>query len=200
MARAIADAVPSIIPRDGRSIAMAMSAPDEGEAGEPEVSAQPPLDRSTFVYVEARKGIDGEQYFGNCGSCENFVPEAYGRGAFRGARCQLFGSNFPISDDDGCDRWAPWPDGVPCQHCVGHAAEKVVAGSRGSVSPWSVGYAADERRVCSTCRQYDSAESECEFFACLNAALPNIFALDTKIVTPAKCAAWSAIPEPDDNG
>lgn len=202
MVRTVADGPMPAMLRPGPSMAVALTTPEreEDEAREPEIAAEPPLDRSVFAYMQARKGIDAEQYFGNCASCQNFVPEAFGRGAFRGARCQLFGSNFPISDDDGCNHWMPWPDGTPCDHCVSHAAQEMVAGCRGSVSPWAAGYAVDKRRVCATCRQFDAEESECRFFEHLNQTCSTVFMLDTKIVAPAKCSAWSAIPEMNDDG
>jgi len=197
--RTIADGPMPALPRPGPSMAVALATPErEEDEAEPEIAAEPPLTRAAFAYMEARAGLDGPGYFAACANCSHFVPESFMRGAVRGDRCQLFGSNFPISDDDGCNSYMPWPDGTPCQHCVSHAAEKMVAGCRGSVSPWSVGYAANTRRVCATCRQFDAEESECRFFERLNETCPSVFMLDTKITPPARCSAWSAIPEMDD--
>lgn len=195
----IADMLPIPARGPAMSMAQAMTAPEEpeNEAGEPEIEAVPRLDRSVFAYMEARKGIDGEQYFGACGSCQNFVAEAYMRGAVRGARCAILGSNMTVNDDSSCDRWLPWPDGQPDSGCIAEMADGMVAGCRGSTSPMAVGFLWDKRKVCTTCRQFEGAESECSFFECLNQTCPSLFMLDTNIVTPAKCSAWSEIPTPE---
>lgn len=191
----IADMIPMPAPRAVQSMAISMtSPPTDVEAAEPEVESVPPLSRAAFGYLEARPGVDGSEYFASCASCQHYVAEAFGRGAFRGDRCALFGSNFPVSDDDGCNRWAPWSDGQPDSDCIAEMAEGMVAGCRGSLSPWGAGYAPDKHRVCSTCAHFDGEESSCEFFGCLNEALPKLFAIEEKVTLPARCNGWSEIP------
>lgn len=179
------------------TIAEMFTAPAEKEADEPEIEAEPRLDRSTFLYLEGRKGIDGEGYFGCCASCENFIPESQMRGAVRGDRCKLLGAQFPINDDSGCNFYAPWPTGRPCDGCLAHHAEKMIRGERGSVMPMAAGFVFGQRRVCTTCRQYDFEAKECRFFEELNEKLPALFDLNKAIVTPAKCTAWTAPAEND---
>lgn len=193
MARSIAEG--PVAPRGlaTRSLAQAAVAVPE-EAKERAVAAEPRLDRSAFLYMEPRPGIDGAGSFAQCAACQHFVPEAMMRGAVRGDRCSLFGSTFPITDDDSCGLFAPNPDGRPCEHCEVHAAEEMISGMRASASPYQVGYVSDQKVRCMNCRQFDAENSECEFFGELNEKLPALFACDEKVKADGCCNAWAAYP------
>lgn len=184
------------------SIAQSMAQPvvDE-EAGEKPVAAEPRMDRSAFLYRERREGIEGPSYAGQCGSCMHFISEALMRGAVSGNRCELFGSNFPVADDDKCHLQVPWPDGKPCDRCLAHAAEEMVEGCRGSIDPWLAGYRMNIKPRCEYCRFYDVAEKECEMLEELNAKVPLVFDLNIKVKPDAKCNLFTSPPPPEmDNG
>lgn len=161
------------------------------------VEAVPRLDRSVFVYLEPREGIDGTTSFCQCASCSNFIPESFMRGAVRGDRCGLFGSNFPVDDDDSCNLYTPWADGRPCDDDVAEAADDMVSGCRGSVRPYDVGFLSDVNVRCGNCRQFDYVTKTCAFFAKLTAEQPGLFMLEPTVNIDGCCDAWSEIPPPE---
>jgi len=197
MAKTIFDAPP---PRPGRSLKPYLAAPEPMEPAEKEVAAEPRLTRAVVGYLEPREGIDGLSYYNQCASCVAFIPEGMMRGAVRGARCAKFDSDFPVTDDSGCNLYTPTPDGKPCGHCAEHAAEKVIKGQRGSVSPWTVGFVRDKKRRCETCRQFEFGEGdagpECSLMEAMNEALPAVFQMEAKVKPGAKCDMWCDYPEP----
>jgi hypothetical protein len=173
------------------------SSPVDNEAAEAPVAAEPRLTRSVFLYRERREGIDGPSYAGQCGGCMHFISEAMMRGAVSGNRCELFGSSFPVADDDECHMQMPWPDGKPCDRCLGHAAEEMIEGSRGSVSPYAVGYCQNTKPRCEYCRFFDAAEEECEAMESLNEKAPLLFDLNTSVEVGGKCNLFCSFPEPE---
>jgi hypothetical protein len=173
-------------------------APADNEAAEPAVAAEPRLTRSVFLYLEPREGIDGKDYFGLCGSCRNFVPEAMMRGAVRGNRCAILGSNMPITDDSFCRVYIPTNDGQACDDCQSHAAEEMIEGQRGAVNSWDVGYVQDDTGRCSDCRHFEIGENECAMFEALNEKLPAVFDLNCEVKPGAKCSLWTDEPPPMD--
>ena len=180
-------------------LAHAFQAPPAAEEkGEPEVAAEPKITRSALLYLEPREGIDGKEYFALCGSCQNFIPEAKMRGAVRGNRCSLLGSNFPVTDDSFCRAYMPNSDGQACSHCQDHAAEEMIEGQRGAVSAWDVGYVPDETGRCSDCRHFDAVESECEMFEELNEKLPAVFDLNCEVKPCGRCTLWCDEPPDQD--
>lgn len=177
------------------------------EATEPKVEAVPKLRRSALGYLEPRQGLDGLQYFGQCSSCQSFVPEAAMGGAVRGSRCALFGADFPVTDDDCCDRWLGWASGIPCAAVVEFNAGEVRKGLRQAVAPWDVGYKSDETCQCKNCVFADRGDpmkprppgvAECEAFQDLNERAPNLFELDTAINLNGGCNLWTEPPDDDD--
>lgn len=188
-------------------IAAASAAPTSApeEDNEKPIAAVPLLGREVFLYMEPRDGLDGASEFGTCAACENFIPENAMRGAVRGDRCKLFGSDYPVDDPDTCGLWAPWPGGKACDGCVTHGAGEMIMGMRGSVSPYDVGYKSGMSLVdtmssstrCSSCRQFDFADSECEFFEELNEKLPAVFACEVKVKSGGACNAWARFPDPE---
>lgn len=182
-------------PSLGKTIAqsaIAQQAADDAQRteGEEPVTADPKYDRSTFVYLEPREGIDGPDDFCQCISCQNFVPERAMRGVTAGNRCVMFGSSFPVEAYASCTLYAPWPQGKPEEWCISHEATHMMDGCRGSVTPGAAGYI-NARVQCHRCRQFDEMEKECELYECLNAALPNIFALNETVDRHGCCDAWN---------
>jgi hypothetical protein len=190
--------------KPARSTSIAESvgpSPVDNEAAEAPVAAEPRLTRSVFLYRERREGIDGPSYAGQCASCINFVPESAMRGAVSGNRCGLFGSNFPIADDDACFLHVPWPDGQPCDECLAHGADEIVEGARGSVEPYAVGYHCNVKPRCEYCRFFDAAEEECEAMESLNEKAPLLFDLNTSVEVGGKCNLFTVpLPPEMDNG
>lgn len=187
-------------PRRARAAYRPIAAPDLDEAAEKEVAADPKLTRSVIGYFEPREGIDGKDYFNRCGSCTAFVPEAMMNGAVRGARCDKFGSDFPVSDDDGCNLYTPWPDGKPCVEDQEEAGEAMISGQRASVSPWDANYVQGKKRHCITCR-HSSFDADGKLMTCglleeMNESVPAVFALDATIKPGAKCDLWTPVPPP----
>ena len=191
-------------PKAARTPSIAESvgpAPTDNEANEAPVAAEPRLTRAVFLYRERREGIDGPSYAAQCASCINFIAESAMRGAVSGNWCQLFGSDFPIADDDACFMHAPWPDGQPCDGCIAHGADEIVEGTRGSVSPYQVGYRSDVKPRCEYCRHFDRGELECEAMESLNEKMPLLFDLDTSVKVGGKCNLFTPFPPPEmDNG
>ena len=198
MAKTIFDAPE---PRQGRAGAAYIAAPEPMEPVEKEVAAEPRLGRAVVGYLEPRAGIDGPEYFNRCGSCVSFIPEAMMNGAVRGARCSVLGSDFPISDDDGCNLWIPYPDGKPCSEEQEEAGEEMVAGRRGSISPWDAGYKADCRRQCAVCRhsEYDIEGKvlTCGLLEEMNETLPTVFDMETVVKPGGRCDLWTPMPPPE---
>lgn len=194
MARTVADGyMPRLAPSG--VMALAMTKP-EVEAGEPELEAVPRIGRAAFLYLEPRPGLDGAGYFAQCASCSSFVPEAFGRGAFRGARCALFGSSMPVTDDSSCGLFTPWASGMPCDEIVACNAGQIAGGLRAAVTPTDAGYVADTKVRCRNCRFVDmegdgTGAPECEFFEHLNKTCPSLFMLDTKVALDGCCNAWT---------
>ena len=183
---------------------VAVDATTAAAAATPEtkVAAEPKLDRACLVYLEPREAIDGKSYFGQCAACSSFIPESTMRGAVRGDRCALFGAQFPITDDDSCHLWTPWPDGRPDEKRLGHNGEAMVRNAPAAVQPYNVGYRAEEKVRCAFCRHYEYESKTCQLMAALNAALPDVFALDDQVKPGGKCDLWTppAPPEETSNG
>lgn len=165
------------------------------EKAEPPVKCEPRLGRDAVLYQEPRPGLDGVQYFGACGSCRNFIPETAMRGAVAGARCALFGSTMPITDDASCNLYVAWGAGTPDDDIVEENAECIVGGVRGVVSPWSVGYS-EVKSKCSNCASFDAEHMGCELFECLTECQPNIWLLDPNVKADGVCNLWNAEPPP----
>jgi hypothetical protein len=174
--------------------------PSQKAEGEEPVVAAPRLGRDVFLYMEPRPALDAPASFAQCASCCNFIPDLQMHGAVRGDRCLLFGTNFPITDDDSCNLYVPWPAGDPCKGCVAHGAEELIGGMRASVKPFDVGYVADTKVTCKRCRQFDFVDSACEAMEELNRKLPQMFDLDEKVSADGCCSMWSAIPLEDPMG
>lgn len=191
MARSLAQ-VGYRAPRPAVTQSLAQSS-EQLEREEPPLEAEPKLGRDVVLYMEPRPAIDGAGSFGQCANCANFIPEISMRGAIRGDRCALFGSNFPIGGNDSCGLFVAWPAGKACDECIDHAAEDMIAGLRGSVSPYEVGYVANTSVRCGNCRFFDWAESECEMLEGLNTSLPDVFACDTSVKASGCCNLFCAI-------
>lgn len=167
------------------------------EPNEPAVEAVPRITREAFGYLEPRPGIDGLQYFGNCGSCQSFVSEAAMTGAVIGSRCIKFGSRFPVSDDDHCNRYEPWASGIPCEAVTMFYAGEIRKGAAASVSSWEAGYKAKTCVQCNACRFFDASQSpsgvdgECEAMEELNEQSPKLFNLLSSVKSRAWCSMWT---------
>ncbi len=172
------------------------------EPKEPPVEAVPRISREAFGYLEPRPGIDGKSYHGACGACQNFVPEAAMTGAVYGSRCVLFGSSFPITDDDSCNRWVGWAAGAPCDHVTAFNAAEIRRGLPGALSPYQVGYRSKCPTQCRTCRFGDGLDPEtppgkleCEIMEDMQEKAPLLFALETTVDPWGGCNLWSEKPQ-----
>lgn len=152
-----------------------------------------PYDRSVFLYMEPRVGVDGPRYFAQCASCVNYIPEGAMNGAVFGDRCALFGSDFPITDDSSCGLYAPNPTGVACEERVECNADEVKDGCKSSVDPWTAGYVRDENVRCSNCFNFDYETAKCKMFARLNAAAPDKWVLTEDVKAGACCNGWQKL-------
>lgn len=176
----------------------------QAEEGEPEVIAEPRLMSEALNYMAPRKGIDAPGDFRACSACASFIPERAFHAATRGNRCKILGS-FPVEPHANCNRFNPWPTGKPIEHVIEANALCCLNGSAAAMSPITAGYCEDKdhNHQCRSCAHYDflgepdNPGPECDFFECLNEALPKIFNTPTKVDPNAGCSAWMAIPKMD---
>ncbi len=186
------------MPRPGAAPTMAASMRDDPaeEANEPEIVAEPRLNRSALGYIEPRVGIDGASSFCQCDSCMHFVPENAMRGAVVGDRCLILGATFPVSGESSCAYFLPWPTGAADADDVSENAEDMIEGERGSITPYDAGFVRDTKVRCMNCRSFESDESECSLYEALNDKLPNVWQLDCSVKGGACCSCWNAMPQP----
>lgn len=205
MAKTAADLPVLSMLKPGKARLAVDDEPEQAEEGEAEVIAEPRLGKDALGYLAPRKGIDAPGDFRQCQSCQSFIPERAFHAATTGNRCKLLGGNFPIGPGDYCHKYTPWPQGKPVEHAIEAHALMALNNSPASVSPWEVGYCAndDHKHQCGRCRFFDaigdpdSPGPECEFFEELNSELPNVFQASTIVEPNAGCNAWSE-PAPDE--
>jgi hypothetical protein len=180
--------------------AMDLDEPAE-ERDEPKLEALPRFGREVFSYLEPRVGLDGLKYFGQCASCQSFTTEAAMGGAVHGNRCVLFGSDFPVTDDDSCDRYTPLASGLPCASLEAFNAAELRKGLPGAVRPYDVGYKSKCTAQCGRCKFADAEEPdlppgklECELYELLNREYPSIFAIIETVDRYGGCALFQEPP------
>jgi hypothetical protein len=146
-------------------------------------SAEEKITRDAFLYMAP---VPPEQKFAQCEECRVFVPrEKLGSEA---GRCVFHGAQLPISYDQSCGLFCPWPKGKKDSEVIAEHVKAIQAGIAASVTPEESGLVSRQVR-CENCEYFEKQKSLCGLYLLLNKMLPQIFNLDTRVEPYACCNA-----------